>query len=332
MEHPLLLAATWLAAMLCASIMGYAIQRGGTCTVAAMEELLLQRRATRLGAMLEASLWVAGGLLLAQTFGALASLPAGKALTRWTVLGAALLGLGALINKACVFGTVARWGKGEWAYLATGLGFYLGGWLAHQALRLDAPAPGAAAVSMSLLSAAPSVALLLLAAYAVWRLRGRLPARRNAAGQVSRPDPGLPTKGWTPHAATAVIGITFVAMWLLVGGAWAYTDVLADWSRGMHHPELMRAALLLCVLGGALWGGRHQVRLHNGLGAPLTWLRCLIGGTLMGMGSLLIPGSNDGLILLGMPLLLPHAWLAFAVMGASIALGMGLQRGWQPQR
>jgi toxin CptA len=43
-----------------------------------------------------------------------------------TILGGALLGLGAYVNSACVFGAVARLGSGEWAYLATPLGFYAG--------------------------------------------------------------------------------------------------------------------------------------------------------------------------------------------------------------
>ena len=38
----------------------------------------------------------------------------------------ALLGLGAYINRACVFGAIARLGTGEWPYLATPLGFYVG--------------------------------------------------------------------------------------------------------------------------------------------------------------------------------------------------------------
>ena len=42
----------------------------------------------------------------------------------------------------------------------------------------------------------------------------------------------------------------------------------------------------------------------------------------MGWGSLLIPGSNDGLILLGLPLLLPYAYLAFATMCATIGATM----------
>jgi hypothetical protein len=46
----------------------------------------------------------------------------------------------------------------------------------------------------------------------------------------------------------------------------------------------------------------------------------------MGWGSLLIPGSNDGLILLGLPLLWPHAWVAFAAMIVVIALALNVQR------
>jgi toxin CptA len=49
-------------------------------------------------------------------------------------------------------------------------------------------------------------------------------------------------------------------------------------------------------------------------------LRCLAGGALMGAGTLLIPGSNDGLILVGMPLLWPYAWVGFATMCVSIGL------------
>ena len=46
----------------------------------------------------------------------------------------------------------------------------------------------------------------------------------------------------------------------------------------------------------------------------------------MGWGSLLIPGSNDGLILVGMPLLRPYAWAAFATMYLVIAGAEVLRR------
>ena len=55
-------------------------------------------------------------------------------------------------------------------------------------------------------------------------------------------------------------------------------------------------------------------------------LKCFSGGVLMGRGTLLIPGGNDGLILVGMPLSWPYAWLAFASMCAAIAAAQLLQR------
>jgi toxin CptA len=51
-------------AALCAAVTGLAIQRGATCTVAPVDELLAEGRPARLLAMLEASLWVGGGVLL----------------------------------------------------------------------------------------------------------------------------------------------------------------------------------------------------------------------------------------------------------------------------
>ena len=46
----------------------------------------------------------------------------------------------------------------------------------------------------------------------------------------------------------------------------------------------------------------------------------------MGWGSLLIPGGNDGLILVGMPLLWPYAWVAFLTMCVSIGAALLAQQ------
>src|SRR5205085_4494162 len=116
----------FLAAAFLAGVMGFAIQRGATCTVAAMDELVSKRRIHRLGSIVEASLWVVGGLLIAQALHLLPRMPAGYEIGWLTIVGAMLLGLGAFINGACVFGAIARLGNGEWAYVLTPLGFYVG--------------------------------------------------------------------------------------------------------------------------------------------------------------------------------------------------------------
>ena len=48
----------------------------------------------------------------------------------------------------------------------------------------------------------------------------------------------------------------------------------------------------------------------------------------MGLGGMLIPGGNDSLILVGLPLIQPHAWAAIAAMALVIALGLLVQRRW----
>ena len=116
----------FVVAVLCAGVMGYAIQRGATCTVAAVDEVVAQRTWRRLVSLGEAALWVAGGLVVAETLHVLPKMPPGYAVSSWTVIGGALLGLGAYVNGACVFGAIARFGSGDWSYLATPIGIYAG--------------------------------------------------------------------------------------------------------------------------------------------------------------------------------------------------------------
>ena len=298
--------AAWVAAAACACLMGFAIQRGATCVVAAVDEWSTQRRTTRLRALVEAALWVAGGLLMARALGVLAHAPGGHALSGWTAVGAALLGAGAWVNRACVFGAIARLGTGEWAYLATPFGFYAGCLSLPRMLATALPAEA------SPVWRAPAAPLLTaFALFALWRAFSGLRAWRRGAML------------WTPHAATTTIGLAFFAMLLLVG-AWAYTDALAELAQGMAMGQAARLLLFGCLLAGALLGGWHAGRWSRTRPPPGAWVRCFAGGLLMGWGSGLIPGGNDGLILVGLPLGWPCAWVAFGVMVATVALAIRL--------
>jgi hypothetical protein len=304
-------AAGLAAAALCAATMGFAIQRGGTCTVAAVDELLRERRGTRLLALVEAALWVGGGLLVALRLGWLDMAPTAFSLTGWTLLGAALLGFGAFINRACVFGAIARLGSGEWAFVATPIGFYLG------CVSVGAVFGGSRAQPLhgrSPLLDAPGWLVLAFTGFAAWRIAAPwLRPTRTAVGR------SLACGRWSPHMATTVIGVTFLAM-LLLAGAWAYTDVLAEIARGMAQDLPARIGLLLCLLAGAAVGGWTAGRWRAAWPRWPDVSRCAAGGVMMGWGSLLIPGGNDGLILLGMPLLWPYAWAAFLTMCLAISL------------
>jgi len=305
-----------------AAIMGFAIQRGATCTVAAVEELMHERKAQRLLGLMEASSWVGGGLLIAHSLGWLMQLPAGRVLGWQTVAGAALLGVGAFVNRACVFGAVARLASGEWAYLAAPFGFYLG-CVAFAHLPHGASPP--LLEGGSLVLQAPGWVAVWVACAMAWRVVAGVRAAGQNASLDERYHKRLLASAWSPGPATVVIGVAFLFL-LLIAGAWAYTDVLAEWARGAMGANITRMLLLFALFGGAAWGGWTAGRFRFARPRPAQIARCLIGGALMGWGSQWIPGSNDGLILMGVPLLWPYAWVALLTMGASIAISIKLQR------
>ncbi|MES2043962.1 MAG: YeeE/YedE thiosulfate transporter family protein [Pseudomonadota bacterium] len=294
-------------ALMSAALMGLAIQRGATCMVAAVDEIVTMRRATRALALGEAALWVGGLLALAQLAGLFAMSPARYPPSGATVAGGVLLGLGAWINRACVFGAIARIGSGQWAWLATPVGFYFG---------CLVPLHGAAALPGSQHVAPFAHAGIVAIAIAVpimWRLAEAAHA------------PGFFAHLWHPHRATLLIAATFVTT-LLAVGPWAYTDALAALAHGMEARLTLRLAMVLALLGGAIAGGWIAGLLNSTPPRARDVLRCAAGGALMGVGAMLVPGSNDGLILIGLPLLLSYAWVAVSVMALSIAGAITLAR------
>lgn len=317
--------AAFVISAICAGLMGYAIQRGATCTVAAMDEVVRRRGFNRLASMVEASLWVLGGLLIAHSLDVLGTMPAGYRITYVTVLGGALLGFGAYVNRACVFGAIARLGSGEWAYAVTPIGFYIG--CVTFASVFSFPAQQKLERGSPVLDAASWVAIVFCVLMGV-RLFGGLSTLATDAQQgalLERFARGLAMRVWTPHAATTVIGITFFVM-LLAVGAWAYTDVLAELARGMAANVVARSLLLVALFAGAMLGGYTAGRFRSTPISIAQLAKCFAGGVLMGWGSLLIPGGNDGLILVGLPLLYPYAWLAFLTMCAVIGVALIVER------
>lgn len=296
--------------LICAALMGYAIQRGATCTVAAVSEIIESGTTHRLVALMEAALWVAGGLLVARQLGIVMHLPDGVPVSGWTVAGGALLGLGAWLNRACVFGAIARLGSGEWAYLATPFGFYLGALTLPLIIATPMPKP---VTEAEMLAHFPAWLGWLAIPFALWRLTAML-------GRSGR-------TVWNPHEATIVIGITFVVL-LIFAGPWTYTELLADSARGMATHVGSRAVLLAGLLAGAWYGGWSAGRFRCRRISAAELGRCLGGGLLMGWGSLILPGGNDSLILVGMPLLYPYAWLGIGTMCLVIAMALRMEQRW----
>lgn len=299
-------------ALISAFVMGIAIQRGATCMVAAVDEMVSERRFARAGALLEASLWVGGLVAFAMLLGWAGALPAHFQIGPGTFAGGALLGLGAWINRACVFGSVARIGNGQWAWLATPLGFFAG-------CLVPVTTPSSAATGSSSLLIVP-IAIFFSALFA-WRI---IEAAKSGS---------LLEHLWHPYRATLLIGLTFFTTMLTVG-AWAYTDGLAEIARMTENVEIhfgLRGIMVLALFAGAVAGGWIAGAIRLARPALKDVVRCFAGGTFMGIGAGLVPGSNDSLIMLGLPLLLPHAWIAVLTMGVTIAIAIKVSSRVQPK-
>ena len=291
----------------CALLTGFAIQRGNTCTVVAVRDLLHKRDPKRLLAILHAMAWVAGlaacsGLLFGHPLPATAFATGGA-----IVAGGALLGLGAVVNGACAIGAIARIGNGEWAWLATLPGLFVGA----LAWRLVP-----AALAPRAIPAHPPIydhawlAALAFVVYLLWLTPRTLRAGFRLADAVRAP--------WHPTAATTTIAIAFVLA-SAIAGPWAFTAMFERFADGSFASG---SALLLpfaALIGGAMLGGglvRGERPRRSGARQARN---CFVGGAIMGLGARLAGGGFDAQTLLGQPLLLAHAWTAMGITYAVIA-------------
>lgn len=301
--------------LLSAAVMGLAIQRGATCMVAAVDEAYSTGQLTRARALAEASLWVAGPLAIASLLGIqltpAGSYPAGA----MAIGGGLLLGLGAFVNSACVFGSIARIGSGNWHFLLTPPGFFIGSWL-HGFLAIDRT-PITTATEHSPTMWLIAVLFLLSVVLRLFEILGA--SRRGT----------LLERVNQPSFATIAIGATFVVL-LLTAGPWAYTQVLDRLAHGGMGFNLFQLLLLGALFAGAIAGG-WRTRTTFAFNAR-TALKCILGGALMGFGSALIPGGNDNLILNGLPAFHAYAWLAITSMVIAIWIGLIVSKNWSKLR
>lgn len=300
--------------MLC-MLMGFAMQRGSTCCLRAVFEFLHARQGTRLVSIAEAALWVLAVSGLVEAGGVAIGWPSFARITLATVAGGLLLGLGAFVNRACVIGTVARIGAGEWAYLWTPVGFFAAcvavaelGILPQP--QLLPPGPADRRFVAALIASAAAIALV------VWRI-----SRRSARPPSEPHAEATCPHTWAPHTATIVIGIAFSAL-LAIAGGWSYTDLLQAAARHADLRLAERGSWFLCLLAGAIIGGSTAGLLKPAWPTLRSQMQCFSGGALLGLGSLSVPGGNDALVLLGIPMLSASAWVATAAMFVTMAAAL----------
>lgn len=303
--------------LLCAFLVGLAIGGTSTCSVAAAKEVLVHRRGTTLygfaiavGAAGIATLslrWFLGGSIhLAQNAPISAPL----------VLGAMLIGIGALINDACLLGTLARIGRGELRFLALPAGLALGYAVVDRRYALGADPTHAPPAAMPPLAAWASILVFLLLLGWAWQWHRR-------SDRASRP-------GASRRRILMLAMGGFGALLFALEPHWVYGDSIhAIVRRGGRldiAADMRAAATALALLGGALAGAvaaRSFVFRQPSLAGVA---QSIVGGAMMAIGGTLIPGGNDTLLLAAIPAGSVGGIVAYLIMVVTVLAGLWLVR------
>jgi hypothetical protein len=276
--------------ILLAFLIGWSVGQASSCAVTAAKEIVHDGTGRLLiGFVLAGCLAGLISLPLSWTLGTQAGLPPEAPLHLALIAGAALLAAGALVNDACLFGSLARLAQGEVRFLAVPLGLFFG-YLAAAVLAPEheplAPnhftSPSAAGFLLVSVSA-------VLAPLAWWRLR-RIP-----------PPPGI----WPLHRSMLLLGAAGSLLFVLTPG-WTYGDAVRQAALsllGTSSTPLLLPMLVagLATIAGAISAGQLSGRFAYRAPNAATVARSLSGGALMGLGAWFVPGGNDQLLLWAVP-------------------------------
>ena len=297
---------------LLAALLGFAAHRSSVCTVKAVMELMTTGRVFMLASFWRAALWVmAVDLVVYWASGAQPISAPAVPLSVWPFVGGVVFGVGAAMNKGCAFSTLNKLGSGNLGMVATLVGFFLGA--AMLIVFPMVPLTDLAEPLPALLMRRQDVAALLTVVLAVWAIRQ---AWRLWAGRPGGQGPRrlLLSERYRLSTGAALIGLSAGTLFA-VQGAWLYTSTIQSVAATIFAPDagpsFDRLLLFLAVLVGvglSVWQ-RRAFRLQ--FPGPVTASRHFAGGMMMGAGAAMIPGGNDVLVLQTIPLLLPHAILAY---------------------
>lgn len=306
-----------------AALLGFAAHRASVCTVRAIAELFSTRTGYMLGSIAKSALWV-----LATTIPVLFFMPAAVATVGgWQLTGAAMLGglifgIGAAANGACAYSTMARLVDGEFGMVMTIAGFALGvmafvllvNW---QVAARPVPAPpfgGKFNPWMIVVGAA----ILLWVIYEIIRLWRTRPPATGVKHMILAPEYRL-------SSAAMLIGLASSTIFILIGSP-GYSATLQNVIEGVigtrAWPSTARWVLLLAVLSGMALSTVQRGSFKLDWRPRAAWLRNIGGGALMGLGTAMLPGGNDALILYGIPSFSPHALPSYAALALGTALGL----------
>ncbi len=285
-----------------AFLLGFALVRAATCTVAATMRWIDDGKLDWLFGLLIVASWAGLVLFLLLQYSGRAHIPVDIEIGWQLFFGAAIMGVGAMINRGCFVGTVGYIGVGKFSYLLTFVGLAL----AMLLLRIDALNPfdpvvtkGRIAIEDSIVKQAVLFGFAALSLLSLWLII----AKRNMA-----------------MLALLTIGIT-AAIIYGTRPEWSYAVVLNSLLAGQGLSVGMTVELAVVALfAGAIFSSWLKNKFHPQLGTWKLATANLAGGFLMGIGAATVPGGNDVLLMWTVPSLTLYGAVAYLVMITTIAL------------
>ena len=296
-----------------AFILGFALARAATCTVAATDRWINQGKMDWLFGLTVVASWAAVILFLLVEWTGRAHLPLDIGLNGQLFFGAGLMGLGATINRGCFVGTVGYIGTGKFSYILSFIGLGSALWLAGgQGLDLFGPTHFLPRTTIEQ-SPAKQIALGLFGMIALVSLWLALVRRK-----------------WT-YLALIAIGVCAATIYG-TRPEWAYTALLNSFLQGQGLSVGKTVELAVVALfAGAIVSSWLKDRFRPEWGGWKLALTNLAGGFLMGIGASAVPGGNDVLLMWTIPGLTFYGLVAYLTMITTIAVAMLIGKKFNPQ-
>lgn len=294
---------------LLAFTVGFIVNRSGTCLVAAAHEVLHKHRAWRVGGLVLAAMASTGLLLpLSWIHSPALALPPVFSVEVTLIIGATLFGIGALVNDACLLGSLGRVGNGEvrMVVLPVGLG---AGLLLTEGVRLGQRVGGPSVLSEPAPLSVLAYCLIVLAcagALAVFMSAERRHGVRPGSGR-----------------RMALMGVV-AGLLFAIEPRWTLASLIDGVVTGSTD-DIARLAVV-ATLAGSIMASLRFGTFKFERPTALALARTFFGGGLMGAGAALIPGGNDSLLLRSLPSASPSALLALILMMAAIVVPMAVTR------
>jgi uncharacterized membrane protein YedE/YeeE len=310
-------------AALCALALGFTAHRANICTVRAMAEIISARSAYMLASVGKSILWAL--LLIVPVVWLVPSAissASGWELTTTALIGGFIFGLGSTINGGCAFSTMTRMMDGELRMALSIAGFAIGvfAFVTFVDLKLLVPPAHAPAMLGSILSYA-WVLILVVLAWALYEIRRlwRIRPKDAPLHQLIL----LPQ--YQLSAAALVIGAASTGIFLLVGAP-GYTITMQNFVQSTVGtnmlPSPFQGIMMLAVLVGMLVSALQRRSFRLDWQPQVSWLRNFLGGALMGLGTGMLPGGNDALLLSGLPSFSPNAPPAYIALLIGAGIGV----------